>query len=110
MERHGHLSLDEEVRRRLLAASASTIDRLLAPMREEAGRRRRRSGASTAIRRKVPVRTFGDWGDPIPGYFEGDLVAHCGGSMAGSFVHTFVLTDIASGWTACLYWSGSNAW
>ena len=42
MERHGHLSLDEEVRRRLLAASAVTIDRLLAPIREEAGRRKRR--------------------------------------------------------------------
>ena len=45
------------------------------------------------------MRTFGDWGDPSPGFFEGDLVAHCGGSMAGSFVHTFTLTDIASGWT-----------
>lgn len=99
MERHGHLSLDDEVRRRLFAASAATIDRLLAPIREEAGRRRRRSGAVSAVRRKVPVRTFGDWNDPCPGYFEGDLVAHCGGLMAGSFVHTFTLTDIASGWT-----------
>ena len=99
MERHGHLRLDDEVRRRLLAASASTIDRLLAPIREQAGRRKRRTGATSAIRRKIPVRTFGDWGDPPPGFFEGDLVAHCGGSMAGSFLHTFVLTDIASGWT-----------
>ncbi len=47
----------------------------------------------------MPVRTFGDWGDLVPGYFEGDLVAHCGGAKAGSFVHTFTLTDIASGWT-----------
>ncbi len=38
------------------------------------------------------MRTFGDWGDPAPGYIEADLVAHCGGSMAGSFVHSFVLT------------------
>jgi hypothetical protein len=99
MERHGHLRLDDEVRRRLLAVSASTIDRLLAPVRDEAGRRRRCGGVVSAIRKKVPVRTFGDWDDPSPGYFEGDLVAHCGGSMAGSFVHTFTLTDIASGWT-----------
>ena len=99
MERHGHLCLDDEVRRCLLAVSAATIDRLLAPVRNEAGRRRRRGGAVSAIRKKVPVRTFGDWDDPSPGYFEGDLVAHCGGSMAGSFVHTFTLTDIASGWT-----------
>lgn len=99
MERHGHLHLDDEVRWRLLMASASTIDRLLAPVRDQAGRRRRRGGASSSIRKQVPVRTFGDWDDPSPGYFEGDLVAHCGGSMAGSFVHTFVVTDIASGWT-----------
>ncbi len=99
MERHGHLCLEAEVRQRLLTVSAATIDRLLVPVRDGAGRRRRRGGATSAIRRKVPVRTFGDWNDPSPGYFEGDLVAHCGGSMAGSFVHTFTLTDIASGWT-----------
>ena len=29
-------------------------------------------------------------------------VAHCGGSMAGSFVWTLVLTDIASGWPECV--------
>ena len=45
------------------------------------------------------MRTFGDWQDPAPGFVEADLVAHCGSSMAGSFVWTLVLTDIASGWT-----------
>jgi hypothetical protein len=31
-----------------------------------------------------------------------DMVAHCGKSVAGSHVHSLVLTDIASGWTeAC---------
>jgi len=29
-------------------------------------------------------------------------VAHCGESMSGSFAHTLVLTDIASGWTECI--------
>lgn len=99
MERHGHLRLDEEVKRRLLAASAATIDRLLAPVRDEVGAKRRRRRPNTAIQRRVPIRTFGDWGDPTPGFFEADLVAHCGGAMAGSFVHTLVVTDIASGWT-----------
>src|SRR4051794_38076553 len=37
MERHGHLALDEVVRSRLLAVSASTIDRLL-PGRARPGR------------------------------------------------------------------------
>lgn len=67
MERHGHLSLDEELRRRLQTVTASTIDRLLAPVREEAGRRRRRGAVRSAIRRQVPIRTFGDSDDPVPG-------------------------------------------
>lgn len=30
---------------------------------------------------------------------EMDLVAHCGEVNRGSFIHSLVLTDIASGWT-----------
>jgi hypothetical protein len=54
------------------------------------------------VRRAVPVRTFGDWNDPPPGYVEVDLVAHAGTSAAGSFVQTVVLTDVATGWTECV--------
>jgi len=53
------------------------------------------------MRQRVPVRTFGDWKEPAVGYMEADLVAHCGGSMAGSHAHTLTLTDVASGWTEC---------
>ncbi|WP_287299393.1 transposase family protein, partial [Mesorhizobium sp.] len=53
----------------------------------------------SAVRRSVPVRTFGDWNDPPPGYVEVDFVAHSGTSSSGSFVQTMVLTDIATGWT-----------
>jgi len=41
LERHGHLELDGEVRRKLLRASASTIDRLLAPARAGGPQKRR---------------------------------------------------------------------
>jgi hypothetical protein len=51
---------------------------------------------------RLPVRTFSDWSEVAPGFFEADLVAHCGESVAGSFLHTLVLTDIATGWTECL--------
>lgn len=101
MERHGHLSLAPEIRGLLLAMSAATIDRALAPMRSASGNRRRRPGASSAVRRSVPVRKFSDWNDPPPGFVEADLVAHSGPSVAGSFVQTLVLTDIATGWTEC---------
>jgi hypothetical protein len=99
MERHGHLRLECEVRRRLLEMSAATIDRLLKPVRDAGRQGRRRSGITTALRRSIAVRTFSDWNDPPPGFFEMDMVAHCGKSVAGSHAHSLVLTDIASGWT-----------
>ncbi len=98
LERHGHLDLDPDVRERLFSASASTIDRLLRPVREKAGsrrrlRRRRKMGS------RVPVRTFTDWREPTPGYLEIDLVAHGGGVASGAFIHSLVVTDVSSGWT-----------
>ena len=103
LERHGHLALDPRVRGQLMAVSAATIDRRLASARAvTAGQRRRRRSGGDRVRSRVPVRTFGDWQDPAPGFVEADLVAHCGSSMAGSFVWTLVLTDIASGWTECV--------
>src|SRR5215211_57037 len=102
MERHGHLQLAPEVRTRLLAMSAATMDRALRSVRAQAGGgTRRRTAASSAVRRSVPVRTFADWHDPPPGFVEADLVAHSGPSASGSFVQTLVLTDIATGWTEC---------
>ena len=98
MERHGHLQLEPEVRERLLFASASTLDRLLQPIRATAGnRRRRRRRAATGHR--VPVRTYNDWNGPPPGYLEIDLVVHCGGPLSGSFIHSLVTTDVCTGWT-----------
>ena len=102
MERHGHLQLGTDLRARLLGMSASTIDRLLAPQRQTTSKRRRRSKTSGLIRSQIPVRTFADWDDPVPGYMEVDMVAHNGGHSEGSFIHTLVLTDIASGWTECI--------
>jgi hypothetical protein len=98
MERHGHLHLDPRVRERVLGVSAATIDRLLAPVRSQAARRRHRRGGKK-ISRHIPIRTFADWGQPPPGYLEIDFVAHCGGSLSASFIHSLVATDVCSGWT-----------
>jgi hypothetical protein len=67
-----------------------------------AGGRRRRVGFYSAIRRAVPIRTFNDWGDPPPGFCEIDLVAHGGTSVAGSFIQTLTMVDVATGWTECI--------
>ena len=80
MERHGHLDLDPIIKDKVLAVSAATIDRMLAGTRLQIdGQRKRRKGIGAAIRRSIPVRTFADWGDPPPGFFEIDMVEHYNG-------------------------------
>src|ERR1051325_5484055 len=71
LERHGHLHLDAVVRQRVLAVSAATIDRLLASARGHTSHRKKRR-APTRSSKEVPIRTFADYGDPLPGYLEID--------------------------------------
>ena len=98
MERHRHRNLDPVVRERLLSASAATLDRLLKPIRATAGSRRKRR-RRPYMGSQIPVRTYNDWNWPSPGFLEIDLVAHCGGTLSGSFIHSLVATDICTGWT-----------
>lgn len=103
LARHGRLQLSEGERAQLHGVSAATIDRLLGDMKvAAAGGRRRRAGFYSAIRREVPIRTFNDWEDPPPGFCEVDMVAHGGTSVAGSFIQTLTMVDVATGWTECL--------
>lgn len=103
LEQHGRLQLSEGEHGQLLAVSAATIDRMLGEVKvAAAGGRRRRAGFYSAIRREVPVRTFNDWKDPAPGFCEVDMVAHGGTSVAGSFIQTLTMVDVATGWTECL--------
>jgi hypothetical protein len=98
LERHGHLRLQDEIRSKVLAMSAATIDRVLRAPRNATRHKKPRQAVPEA-RRRVPLRTFADWNDPSPGSMEMDLVAHCGDVNRGSYVHSLVLTDICSGWT-----------
>ena len=101
LERHGHWQVDPDLRQKLLQISPATIDRLLAPARSAQGgqHRRRRTRVVTGVLRRTTVRTFNGWKDVEPGWFEMDLVDHCGGRMEGPFLWTLVLTDVASGWS-----------
>ena len=49
--------------------------------------------------RQIPVRTYSEWNWPPPGFLEIDLVAYCGGTLSGSFIHSLVATDFCTGWT-----------
>jgi hypothetical protein len=102
LERNDRLKLDGADREHVLAISAASIDRMLGEVRVAAsGGKRRRAGFSSAIRREVPIRTFNDWKNPPPGFCEVDMVAHGGTSVAGSFIQTLTMVDIATGWTEC---------
>lgn len=99
MEQNGHLDLDPEVKSRLLQMSASTIDRLLTQVRREAKGKRKRRNAPKKASKQIPVRTFSDWEESLPGELEIDFVVHCGDTMSGACIHSLVGTDVCSGWT-----------
>lgn len=80
--------------------SPATVDRLLQPARRAA----RPHGLSTTkpgtlLKRSIPVRTFAQWDDARPGFVEVDLVAHCGTTTRGEFLHTLTMVDVRTRWT-----------
>ncbi len=95
LERFGHVSLPEDVRNRLLKISPATIDRLLETERHEGKKGICTTRSGSLLKKQIKIRTFADWNDVVPGFLEGDLVAHCGDRVDGSFLNTLVLTDIA---------------
>jgi hypothetical protein len=96
-----HERLVPRLRRRLLAISPATIDRLLRPVRVSLGPRGRSlTRPGSLLREQIPVRAE-PWDTDRPGFLEADTVAHCGESLAGDFIWSITYTDIASGWTQC---------
>ncbi len=92
--------LTREQREKLLTVSPATIDRLLAGERAKyqlKGRSTTRPGS--LLKHQIPVRTYSDWDERVPGFMEADLVAQDGGIPASDVLHSLTLTDIASGWT-----------
>ncbi|MCC6221330.1 MAG: integrase, partial [Deltaproteobacteria bacterium] len=84
-----------EVREKLLTVSAPTIDRLLKRYRAKRGKSFTRPGV---FREEIPIQE-NIWDINVPGFLESDTVAHCGGSLAGEFVYSLTLVDIATLWT-----------
>jgi len=99
LERFGHISLPEDVRNRLLSISPATVDRLLETVRKEGKKGLCTTASGSLLKQQIKIRTFSDWNDVVPGFFEGDLVAHCGTTTQGVYLNTLVITDIASTWT-----------
>ena len=99
LERWGEIKLNLKVREKLWKISAATIDRLLADTRKRCrikGRSTTKPG--TLLKKSIPIRTFADWDEKVPGFFEVDLVSHDGGATKGDFNQSLNFTDIATGW------------
>jgi len=91
--------LDDQTRTKLHSISASTIDRLLKPMRiQHPGKRRCGTKPGKLLKNQIPIKTD-HWDVTKPGFVESDTVAHCGNSLAGDFVWSITLTDILTTWT-----------
>ena len=99
LEHHGELKLDAQTRELLLEMSPATADRLLKRIRQA----ERPHGLCTAkpgalLKHSIPIRTFAQWDGAKPGFTEVDLVAHCGDSARGEYLHSLDMVDIATRW------------
>lgn len=54
------------------------------------------------MKNQIQVLTFADWDDVSPGFFEVDLVAHCGGDPSGAFLNTLTMVDVTVVWLECM--------
>ena len=99
---HGHLAGTETaVVDQVLAMSAATIDRRLAEARTGLVARKPISHTrpGSMLKSSIPMKTWREWNDTVPGFVQIDLVGHEGGDNNGAFFYSLDATDIATGWT-----------
>ncbi len=102
LARHGHLdTVPAEVIDQVLAMSPATIDRRLAPARTGlvASKGLSHTRPGSLLKTSIPLKTWHEWDDTIPGFLQIDLVGHEGGDNNGQFHYSLDATDIATGWT-----------
>lgn len=94
------LAITDETATLLVSMSAATIDRRLADERAK-HKIRGRVGTKpgSILKSQIPVRTWAQWDDAVPGFVEIDTVFHDGGNRGGGHAFTLTVTDIATGWT-----------
>lgn len=101
LKRDGMWKHDDTATVKLRAMSEQTMKRAISKFRAEDGvRKRGLSGTSpSALKHIIPIRKDMSQAS-LPGDGQLDTVAHCGDSLAGSFIWTLNYTDAATYWTA----------
>jgi len=100
LRRFDELLVSDDTELALLAMSPATMDRRLAPDRAKLlVRGRSHTKPGSLLKDSIPIRTWAEWNDAVPGFVEIDLVGHEGGNAMGEHCYTLTVTDIATGWT-----------
>jgi hypothetical protein len=96
---HGEMTTSEQLLEQLESVSVSTVDRILARLRQDEPRlRRKRRQRPRNLLQDVPMKRL-PWQEQEPGHFEADLVHHCGHSASGDYVHTIQMVDVTTAWS-----------
>ena len=90
----------EQLKTKLARISSATVGRMLKPeIPKHSIRGITTTRPAKNLNKLIPIRTFFDWDERKPGFFEADTVAHCGTTTEGQYICTLTLTDVHSGWT-----------
>jgi hypothetical protein len=80
----GELEVSDEIAAALVVMSPATMDRRLAADRAAMTLRgRSHTKPGSLLKDSIPIRTWAQWDDAVPGFVEIDLVGHEGGNAAG---------------------------
>ncbi|MDA8292303.1 MAG: transposase family protein [Actinomycetota bacterium] len=100
LRRDGELELSDDEAELLVRMSAATIDRRLQGAKVLAQfRGRSHTKPGSLLKSQIPIRTWSEWDEAVPGFVEIDLVGHEGGNSFGELCFTLTMTDVATGWT-----------
>ncbi len=98
---HEELVIGQETREKLSRVSVTTLKRILKRVgrsQPKLAYRQPRRPQSNTLRKHYPMHRIA-WDVGEAGYFEVDLVHHCGEVANGEYIHTLQMVDAATGWS-----------
>jgi hypothetical protein len=100
LDNHGELTATPELLKQLGEISISTVARRLARVRQ--GQfippRRKRAKRTSSLLQSIPMKRL-SWDIGEPGYFEIDLVLHCGPINSGESMSSLQMIDMLTAWS-----------
>lgn len=101
LKRHEELVIGPETTEKLCKVSVTTLKRILKRVgrsQPKLAYRQPKRPQSNTLRKLYPMGKIA-WDVAEAGYFEVDLVHHCGENGSGEYIHTLQMVDVATGWS-----------